>query len=66
MKSTVKFEREKQELSQSDLAKLIGVSKHTITAIEIGKYTPSITLALKLSNVFKTSVNKLFELEEND
>jgi putative transcriptional regulator len=53
-------------ITQSELAEKIGVSRQTINSIEIGKYVPSTTLALKLSRLFKITVNEIFELEEND
>lgn len=66
MKNTIKVERAKLNITQSELAEKIGVSRQTINSIEIGKYVPSTTLALKLSKLFKISVNEIFQLEEND
>lgn len=58
--------KEQKNMTQEELAKKMNVSRQTIIAIEIGKYYPSIVLALKLSSFFKRSVNGLFELENND
>jgi putative transcriptional regulator len=66
MKNTIKVERAKLNITQQELAEKIGVSRQTINSIEIGKYVPSTTLALKLSRLFKITVNEIFELEEND
>ena len=66
MKNTIKVERAKLNITQSELAERIGVSRQTINSIEIGKYVPSTTLALKLSKLFKITVNEIFELEEDD
>jgi putative transcriptional regulator len=66
MKNTIKVERAKMNITQMELAEKIGVSRQTINSIEIGKYVPSTTLALKLSRLFKISVNEIFELEENE
>jgi putative transcriptional regulator len=66
MKNTIKVERAKLNITQSELAERIGVSRQTINSIEIGKYVPSTTLALKLSKLFKITVNEIFELEEED
>jgi putative transcriptional regulator len=66
MKNTIKVERAKLNITQSELAEKIGVSRQTINSIEIGKYVPSTTLALKLSKLFKITVNEIFELEEED
>ena len=60
----VKEFRNKQGLTQKDLAKLSGVSRQSINSIEKGKYIPSLPLALKLAGIFKCKVDELFELEE--
>jgi putative transcriptional regulator len=54
--------RMKQGLTQEVLARKVGVSRQTIIAIERGNYTPSVLLALKLSEVFKVTVNSLFKI----
>jgi len=64
MKNTIKIERAKNNFTQEDLAKLLGVSRQTVNSIEKGRYVPSTTLALKMSGVFGVSVNDLFSLED--
>jgi putative transcriptional regulator len=49
-------------MTQEALACMLGVSRQTIIAIERGRYTPSVLLALKLSSVFKTPVEKIFRI----
>ena len=66
MKNTIKVERAILDITQDDLAKLIGVSRQTINSIEKNRYVPSTVLALKLSEVFKKPVNIFFELTEDD
>jgi putative transcriptional regulator len=66
MKNTLKVQRAILDLTQDDLAKEIGVSRQTINSIEKNRYVPSTVLALKLSAVFKISVNDFFNLEEDD
>lgn len=66
MKNQVKKFRQLEELTQSDLAKAIGVSRQTIHAIEAGKYVPSTILALKLARLFKKEVGEIFQLEEGE
>ena len=66
MKNTLKVQRAILDLTQDDLAKQIGVSRQTINSIEKSRYVPSTVLALKLSAVFKISVNDFFTLEEGD
>ena len=66
MKNNLKVERAKRDLTQADLANLVGVSRQSINAIETKKYVPSTLLALRLSHIFNLSVHELFELEEGD
>lgn len=56
--------RSKQKVTQEELGRAIGVTRQTIIAIEKGNYTPSVLLALKIANYFKTSVEKLFRIKE--
>ena len=66
MRNALKVERAKLDLTQQDLADRVGVSRQTINSIEAGRYVPSTVLAIKLSQVFKTTVNEIFRLEENE
>lgn len=54
--------RTRMGITQEELAEKVGVSRQTIIAIEKGNYTPSILLALKLAEHFKTSVEKIFTI----
>ena len=49
-------------VTQEDLAQAVGVSRQTIIALEKGKYTPSIMLALKIAVFFKAPVEKIFTI----
>lgn len=66
MKNTIKVERAKKDITQEGLALEIGVSRQTINSIEKGKYIPSTLLALKIAEIFETTVNEIFNLEEGD
>jgi putative transcriptional regulator len=66
MKNSIKVERAIKNITQEELAKIIGVSRQAINSIELGKYVPSTILALKLSRYFEKSVNKIFKLEDDD
>lgn len=66
MINSIKVQRAIHDLTQDMLAKKIGVSRQTINSIEKGKYVPSTVLALKLSKVFDSPVNELFQLENED
>ena len=66
MKNTLKVERAKLNMTQQDLADKVGVSRQTINSIESEKYVPSTLLAIKISEIFKTTVNEIFTLENGD
>jgi transcriptional regulator len=66
MTNSIKVERARKNITQGQLAEMVGVSRQTINAIELGKYNPSTVLSLKMSRVFEVSVNDLFCLEDND
>jgi putative transcriptional regulator len=61
MKNTLRELRSTRELSQSDLAEKLGVSRQTINAIETGKYDPSLPLAFKVARLFKLRIEDIFE-----
>ena len=63
IENDLKVWRAKFDLTQSQLAELVGVSRKTINTLERGIYTPSVTLALKLARVFNTRVEKVFYLK---
>ena len=51
------------EMTQEDLAKLAGVSRQTIIALEQGKYVPSLGLAFRISRAFGVTVEDVFQYE---
>lgn len=51
-------------INQTELGKLAGVSRQTISLIERGDYSPSVTLALKLAKICQVKVEDIFEYEE--
>lgn len=61
MKNNIRERRQTLSLTQQDLARLVGVSRQTINAIETGKFDPSLSLAFKLSAVFEEPVEILFQ-----
>ena len=66
MQNKVKELRKSSGLRQEDLAKVLGVTRQTIIAIENCKYDPTLLLAMKISYFFNKSVNEIFWLEENE
>ena len=51
-------------INQSDMGALVQVSRQTISMIERGDYSPSVTLALKIARVFDVHVEDIFSYEE--
>jgi len=48
------------------MGKLVGTSRQTISQIERGDYSPSVTLALKIAKVCHVKVEDIFEYEEDE
>lgn len=65
MRNTIKIQRTIKGLTQLDLAKMCGVSRQTINAIENDRYDPTIALAFKLGQVLNVTVDELFDPENN-
>ncbi len=61
----LKSARAGKDLSQQELADLIGVSRQTINAIEKGDYNPTIRLCLAICHVLGKSLDELFWEEED-
>jgi putative transcriptional regulator len=59
----LKVARAEKDLSQEDLAKLVSVTRQTISSIETGQYCPSTLLAFLLSRQLGKRVDDLFFLE---
>ena len=57
--------RSKLGINQTELGKLAGVSRQTISLIERGDYSPSVALALKLAKICNVKVEDIFILEED-
>ncbi|HEY6089339.1 MAG TPA: helix-turn-helix transcriptional regulator [Gemmatimonadaceae bacterium] len=64
LKNRLREERARRNLTQADLAELVGVSRKTINTVENGVFVPSTVLALQLAKALKTSVESLFELPD--
>jgi putative transcriptional regulator len=65
IKNKVKIVRiEKENLTQGDFAKLVGVTRQTMNLIEAQKYNPTIRVCLLISKYLKTPLDELFWIEE--
>lgn len=56
--------RSRLDVNQTEMGKLAGVSRQTISQIERGDYSPSVTLALKLAKICEVNVEDIFIYEE--
>lgn len=65
MKNRIKELRKQYHITQEGLAKSVGVSRQTITSIEVGKYTASLLLAYKIAKFFNLTIEEVFLFEEN-
>ena len=52
------------EMTQQELADLIGVTRQTVNAIELGKYSPSLEVAFRIARVFGVPLEDVFQFQE--
>lgn len=64
LKNRLKEVRSQQQMSQTQLAELIGVSRNTISSIETGKFIPTAKLALILCIALDMKFEDLFYFED--
>lgn len=66
MKNRLKVLRAERDWSQADLAEHLNVSRQTISALEKGKYDPSLPLAFKISALFTLTIEEIFFPEDGE
>lgn len=64
LKNQLKEYRAKLGVNQQEMGRLVGTSRQTISQIERGDYSPSVTLALKIAKVCEASVEDIFQYTE--
>ncbi|MBQ2040975.1 MAG: helix-turn-helix transcriptional regulator [Lachnospiraceae bacterium] len=64
MKNRIEEIRNEKGIKQEDFAKLMGVSRQTISSLENGRYNPSILLAHKIAAYFGMAIEEVFIFEE--
>jgi putative transcriptional regulator len=64
LKNHLKEYRARLGVNQADMGKLVGTSRQTISQIERGDYSPSVTLALKIAKQCDAKVEDIFEYVE--
>ena len=52
------------EMTQQELADLVGISRQTVVAIEKYKYTPSLELAFKIALAFNKEIQEIFYISK--
>jgi putative transcriptional regulator len=63
LRTRLRVARAERNVSQTELARLVGVSRQTISSIETGQYCPSTVLALRLAQALDVPFTELFWLE---
>ncbi len=66
MRTRIKELRARHNLTQDDLAKVVGVRRETILYMEKGKYNPSLKLAHDVAKALKTTLDKLFFFDDEE
>ena len=64
MKNRIEQIRKERGIRQDEFAKLLGVSRQTISSLETGRYNPSIYLAYKIAKFFEMTIEEVFVFEE--
>ncbi|MEJ6358788.1 helix-turn-helix transcriptional regulator [Lactiplantibacillus plantarum] len=65
MKNKLRELRQSANISQQNLAQVLGVSRQTIISIERGKFDPSLPLAFRIAQTFDCKIEDIFMDEEN-
>ena len=64
MKNKIEQIRKERGIRQEEFAKLLGVSRQTISSLETGRYNPSIFLAHKIAKFFDMTIEEVFLFDE--
>ena len=64
MKNRIEQIRKERGIRQDAFAKLMGVSRQTISSLETGRYNPSIFLAYKIAKYFGMTIEEVFVFDE--
>jgi putative transcriptional regulator len=64
MKTRIKEQRNRLQITQEKLAEIVGVRRETIIFLEQGKYNPSLKLAYKVARALQTPIEELFIIDD--
>ena len=65
MRTRIKELRARYDMTQEDLAKMVGVRRETIVFLEKGKYNPSLKLAHDVAKVLRSKIEDVFIFEDD-
>ncbi|MCK9593499.1 MAG: helix-turn-helix transcriptional regulator [Methanoregula sp.] len=65
MKNRIRVLRAEREMTQEQLAELVGVTRNTIISIEKDKYCPSLKLGYRIARIFAVGIDDVFTYEED-
>jgi putative transcriptional regulator len=65
MKNRIRVLRAEHEMTQEQLAELVGVTRNTIISIEKDKYCPSLKLGFRIARIFNVDINEVFTYEDD-
>ena len=54
------------EMTQQALAEIVGVTRQTVNAIELGKYSPSLEVAFRIAQAFNVPLEDVFSYQSDD
>lgn len=66
MNNRIEQIRKDKGIKQDEFAKLMGVSRQTISSLETGRYNPSIFLAYKIAKYFGMTIEEVFIFDEEE
>ena len=66
MKNRIEEIRKERGIRQEEFAKVLGVSRQTISSLETGRYNPSIFLAYKIAKYFDMTIEEVFIFDEEE
>ena len=64
MKNRIKVLRAERDMTQEQLAELVGVTRNTIISMEKDKYCPSLKLGFRIARLFGVGIEDVFTYEE--
>jgi putative transcriptional regulator len=64
IKTRIKELRARHNLTQDELADMVGVTRQTMLHLEKGRYNPSLILAWRVANALNSTIVEVFSIED--